>query len=347
MSIKKQFIVVFTGFSLITTLGLSLTAIFFIKEAFDLFIAAPNVGFAIALGNRLFIKAMLGFLSLAVVVSIIAIPIGLFLFKKLTKPYLSILNQFTHLARYRLDINKAEGLEAHEKEVLKKYYDILLQDYEKIKEFEKAVSFKEGARMLLHEIKNPLTPLKLTAQNLMFRATDEYRPDLQKLNIALNDVETVLQAFKQLVQVDFKPKEPMSFLGFFKETCLMLEHKNILIKHELPVEELVIISDPGLLRMVIMNLVNNGLEANVQGFEMVVNYRYVEKQLEILFITKNVTISDPNRLFKVGVSSKGEKRGYGLFICKQITDYLDHSLDVILENNNVIFRIIIQLWQKF
>ncbi len=45
------------------------------------------------------------------------------------------------------------------------YTDTLVKDFEIVKDYEKSAAWKDGARLLLHETKNPLTPLKLSAQN--------------------------------------------------------------------------------------------------------------------------------------------------------------------------------------
>lgn len=338
--LKNKFILAFIGFVLFISIGLSILSIHFIKESFLLFTLSTNLSYTTILWHRLYVKMLLGFFSLVLVFVFIAIPFGLYLFKRLTNSYVHILDAFSNLARHRFELDQDRNFNLEERQLLNQYYQTLKSDYEKLKDYEKVSSFKEGARMLLHEIKNPLTPLKLGVQSLMLHAKDN-SDEVQRLYLALLDIDTVLNAFRELVNIEFKPKERLDFMQFLEETSLLLEHRHIIIRSSISTKSLYVVSEAGMLRMVWYNLINNGCEANQPEF-----YISIDQELDsicIQFVTPQVQIEDIQAIFKLGFSKKGEARGYGLFISKQMMDYLEHELSVRQTAEGVVFCIRIKV----
>ncbi len=90
--------------------------------------------------------------------------------------------------------------------------------------------------------------------------------------------------------------------------------------------------------MLFSNLINNGLESNAEGFS--VSIKKNNNLIHMNFITSDQTITNTSRIFRPGYSEKNSGRGYGLFVCKLISDYLDINLDVIgSDNNQVVFTL--------
>jgi two-component system, NtrC family, nitrogen regulation sensor histidine kinase NtrY len=336
MKIRNHFIILFVSFVIISSVGISLLAIKYIKQAFLLFTTSENFGYTLVLGDRLYLKVIISFISLAVIFIIASIPFGLYLFKHISEPYLNILKEFSKLASSRFDLSQSTELDKQEQKMLESYYNVLKADYEKLKEFDKVSAWKDGARMLLHEIKNPLTPLKLTTEQLLLNSNENIE-EVKTMHLAIIDMETVLKAFRELVSINFKPKEKIELSQFLNETISLISHKNIPINISIPKETLYIDSEASLLRMVISNLINNGLEANSEKFN--INIEYKDNILTTSFITPDVHLENIDAIFQLGVSNKSEDRGFGLFITKRILDYLDHELTVEQKNDKLVFNI--------
>jgi hypothetical protein len=59
----------------------------------------------------------------------------------------------------------------------------------------------------------------------------------------------------------------------------------------------------------------------------------------VSFITKDRKIDHPAKVFRPGYSGKGKDRGFGLFLSKLISDYLDLNLTFENSDLGVIFSL--------
>ena len=328
---------------LVSTTGISLLGINLLSDAFSLFTQPDYIAYPRIVSERLFQKAILQFIFFSVCVLIITLPIALFVFRAITAPYTKVLKELSTLASERLNQNNETEATIEEKNLLEHCCTILTSDLDKLQDYEKIAGWKKGARMLLHEIKNPLTPLKLTTEHLLLSSPSELRPDLKKMHLAITDCEKVLHAFQELITLTFPPKRTLFAHTFITETFALLEHKNITYTESVKPNS-TINSDDSLLRIVVNNLVNNGLEANQNDFHIQIEEN--SDFITFLFITPKQNIPDLSRIFKIGYSTKEtrdfQSRGYGLYITHQIIQYLDHDLSVEQNQGDLVFKLRIQ-----
>jgi nitrogen fixation/metabolism regulation signal transduction histidine kinase len=336
MNIRRRFLIAFVGFVSLISIILCVLAINFIKEAFQIFALSNNPDFILILQNRLFIKVVISFLGVVIGIIICLIPFGIYFARIISNPYLKILDKFSKLAQSRFKVDD-DDLSPDEQKLLNQYYNVLVSDFEKIKEYEKVCSWKDGARFLLHEIKNPLTSIKLSTESLLVQSADHAGEEIKRIYAGLSEFENVLNAFKELVAIEFRPKEKICFQEFLVETNLLIEHKKVSVQAVIPQEKIYFDSEPTLLRMIIINLINNGLEANNSGFFVKIYYDLSKINFE--FITPNKNLENVDKIFDIGVSSKGRGRGYGLFICRKIAEYLDVKISAQNKDKNIVFKV--------
>ena len=105
-----------------------------------------------------------------------------------------------------------------------------------------------------------------------------------------------------------------------------------------------IIAEPSLVKMLFLNLISNGLDANREMFHVIITEN--NSCLTIQFITPDRKIPNNLQLFKIGSSTKGKGHGYGLFLCNKISDYLNLNLRYFQDNENIIFSIDFNRIQK-
>ncbi len=335
MNIKHRFVLFFTTFIILITSFIGYIGYYFINAEIDLFINAPNKEFITIMADKLLLKSLVSFISLIFIVTIISLVIGLILFKLISNSFLNSVQKITGLAGDRIQ-NKDKKSDI---ELLKMYIDLVIDDQTKLKEFEKVNSWKEGARLLIHEIKNPLTPLKLSLENLMIKNIDEYEDDLTPALASTKDIENILNNFKDLVNINYQPLGKVDFFNFCNEleSQFALLHPTLTIKKDFYSKNVTIYSETNLLKIIITNLINNGIEANPTGFSTI--FEEDDKYIILIFLTKDSYIDNIDRCFIIGHSHKGSNRGYGLFLCKMIADYLD--IKIITENRdkNVVFTL--------
>lgn len=339
MKIKRRFMLFFVFFTLGITIIIGLMSLYFIKYEIELFKNAPNKAFISIMADKLFFKSLFGFIGLLFTITIISIIIGMYLFRQISQSFMDTVQQITGLAENRFNKNTKMS----ESEILRKYIDLLIDDQKKLGDFEKISAWKNGARLLIHEIKNPLTPLKLSIESLILSDKTEIKEDVLSAQLSIIDIENILNNFKDLVNIDYKPLYLFDFVPFIENLKLQLSrtYGELNMNVNPGPHKIMIHSEPNLLKMLITNLINNGMEAHSKGFT--VSLKEKPNSLELLFITTNRNIQDIERCFIMGFSQKGKDRGYGLYLCKKIAEYLDIAIKGKNDNNNVVFTLRIKM----
>jgi nitrogen fixation/metabolism regulation signal transduction histidine kinase len=340
MTIQRKFILTFVGFTLLVALALSAVSIGFLKETYDRILHAANASYLPVMASSMFFKATLTFAIVSLTVVAVSIPCGIFLSRRLTAPYLSIFKNLSTIARERLEIDKQVNLASDERRLLEKYLGMLVEDLKNLKEYEKVKSWKDGARMLMHELKNPLTPLKLSAESLSVGGGDPalVKEDTVRILSSIKDIETILSYFKELVNIEFGEPAIVDMKERIRIYCAQVRQSSPFDCAMPPgPEPFLALSEPTLATMAIANLVANGLAENREAFRVEVSEG--AELLTLRFITPGARIADPSRIFRLGYSTKGERRGFGLFLCKMISDYLDLNIQFIQEGDGVIFSL--------
>jgi signal transduction histidine kinase len=336
MKIKKKIILYFVLTAIIWTAIISVISIYFTRNAYHQFVLAENKNLIPILADRMMLRSTLSFAALILIASIISFPIGLWFFNLISKAYLKFLADVGKIAEKRLRESK-QNINKDEKALLKNYVEILLEDQKRLLELEKVNSWKEGARLLLHEIKNPLTPLKLTVQSLeMNELSSDLADDINSIQTSITDIDKIIYSFRELVNIEFLPITEFEFKVFLQELINQNPFLKSLFTEILP-NDLIVNSEPTLLKIVFMNLINNGLEANKNGFSVI--FTTNNETLRIQFRTSDICIEHINQIFKMGFSRNGKGRGYGLYLCKMISDYLKLNLRAENVKNDVIFSI--------
>ncbi len=332
MKIETRVKLLFFIFSLISSLLIGTIALYYIHESIDLFVNSPNKELAAIMADRLFFKFICGFTGTSLLISVIAIVVGTLLFHRISKAFLKTVSDLTGLAEQRLGGGKSET------EILKKYFELLHEDASKMRNLEKVTAWKDGARLLIHEVKNPLTPLKLSLQDLsMTSCSDDDTEEINSALTSVQDIENVLSTFKELVNIEYDTPQNLDFLQLISklEFQLLKMYPTLKIVKSIKSKNITISSVENLLKMVILNLIKNGIEENDSGVEF--HIIESESQLKLSTITRQATINEPETIFDFGVSNKGSNRGYGLYLCNMISNYLSLDLFVNNNNNNVYF----------
>ncbi|MGE5153427.1 MAG: ATP-binding protein [Bdellovibrio bacteriovorus] len=220
----------------------------------------------------------------------------------------------------------------------------------------------EVARRLAHEIKNPLTPIQLSAERLRHKLLPKSaEPEVQILDRATRTIIQQVEAMKSMVN-DFSdyarsPQiqvEPFELDRLVKEVMDLYKSAgagSIALRLGAPGAQ--VRGDPLRLRQVIHNLVKNALEAlegRPDGQIEVATSRPEDPDLELvqLQVTDNgpgFDASVRDRLFEPYVTGKSKGTGLGLAIVKKIIE--EHGGIIAAENtgSGALIRIRLPVWQ--
>jgi nitrogen fixation/metabolism regulation signal transduction histidine kinase len=231
-------------------------------------------------------------------------------------------------------------------------YVVVFDDISDVISAQRSVAWGEVARRLAHEIKNPLTPIQLSAERLQMKLADKLAPsDADVLKRASTTIVNQVQAMKQMVD-DFREyaRTPPAVLGNLQLNDLVAEVLTLYgiedgktpIKVDLA-KLPVIRGDATQIRQVIHNLLQNAQDAvaDVAEPRVLLETRTVEygepDASGHARVAVRLTVSDNgsgfparilSRAFEPYVTTKAKGTGLGLATVKKIVDEHGARIDI-------------------
>jgi nitrogen fixation/metabolism regulation signal transduction histidine kinase len=215
-------------------------------------------------------------------------------------------------------------------------YVLVLDDITQLIQAQRATAWAEVARRLAHEIKNPLTPIQLSAERLEMKLGDRLSPeDGETLRRSTSTIVSQVMALKAMVD-DFRdyarlpaPQPTRLDLNVLVgEVLALYENSRVPITKRLAPGLPSVWADSAQIRQVIHNLVQNAQDAleNVRGSG---RSPVIEVSTEIADDGVRLAVSDNGagfpeelmaRIFEPYVTTKPRGTGLGLAIVKKIID---------------------------
>lgn len=220
---------------------------------------------------------------------------------------------------------------------------VVFDDISHLLQAERQAAWGEVARRLAHEIKNPLTPIQLSAERLQHKLSEKLdEEDGQLLSRATQTIVSQVAAMKNMVS-DFAnyargPALKLSHLDLHKlirEVLGLYETNAISIVLKLNAPRSEVNGDATRLRQVIHNLLQNAQDA-LHGVEQPQITLQTETQGEeiLLWVEDNgagFPASVLVRAFEPYMTTKAKGTGLGLAIVKKIVE--EHGGHISIENN--------------
>ncbi len=214
---------------------------------------------------------------------------------------------------------------------------VVFDDITDLLQAQRSAAWGEVARRLAHEIKNPLTPIQLSAERLRRRYLDA---DARELDLLDRSTHTIIQqveamkdmvdAFSEYARAPVMEPSVVDINELIAEVAELYRHQETAVAIELASEEKLprIEVDIGRMRQVLHNLMRNALEAteNREGARVDIATRYIEVDarefVEILVIDNGPGFSADiiDQAFEPYVTSKAKGTGLGLAIVKKLIE---------------------------
>ena len=224
---------------------------------------------------------------------------------------------------------------------------IVVDDLTDLIQAEKDSAWSEMARRLAHEIKNPLTPIQLSAERLQRKLSDEVTGEHKDmLNRYTQTIVQQVEAMKTMVNEfsDYARSASQNFesinLNEMLEAIAVLYHHNqtkVAIEMALDSEEPLILADGIRLRQLVHNLIKNSLETiSENGWvklstKCTTHFGLACVEFSVEDSGKGIALEVADKLFDPYVTTKVKGSGLGLAIVKKIVD--EHSGAVWVENS--------------
>jgi signal transduction histidine kinase len=221
----------------------------------------------------------------------------------------------------------------------------LTNQREKLVQSERVAAWRELARRLAHELKNPLFPLQLTVENLA-RARqlpasefDEVlNESTQTLSMEIANLKTIIGRFSDFSKMP-KPELERIDAGDLVNRVYALyatsagrDGANIKIEMNKSLEPMPLMADPELLHRALSNLVLNAMDAMPNGGTLTISTEQVGGAVEICVADtgEGLTPEECERLFTPYYTTRQHGTGLGLAIVQSVV--ADHAGTIAVES---------------
>jgi nitrogen fixation/metabolism regulation signal transduction histidine kinase len=220
---------------------------------------------------------------------------------------------------------------------------VVFDDVTELADAQRDAAWAEVARRLAHEIKNPLTPIQLSAERLAVKLSGKLdAPDEEALLRGTQTIVAQVAAMKHMVD-DFaiyarQPRpgrmQPVDINALLLDVLGLYENLRPHVSLKLVDDNPIIQGEPTRLRQVFHNLLQNAVDAQADSrtpaYDIAVEIRGSELALSIGDRGSGFPKDMIRRAFEPYVTTKAKGTGLGLAIVKKIVE--EHHGRVTVEN---------------
>jgi signal transduction histidine kinase len=235
----------------------------------------------------------------------------------------------------------------------------LISQRERLVQTERVAAWRELARRLAHELKNPLFPLQITVENLL-RARENtpqqfdevFRESTSTLLAEIANLKTIIGRFSDFSKMPAPQIQAVDLDEIIRSVVQLFQGQlgqgPAKVEPELCLGEVPpVAGDPVLLRRVIENLVLNAIDAMPQGgkltFRTELNHQFAV--LELSDTGQGLTREECDRLFTPYYTTKKHGTGLGLAIVQSVVSDHHGSITVSSTKNfGTTFHVELPLW---
>jgi signal transduction histidine kinase len=219
----------------------------------------------------------------------------------------------------------------------------LAEQRDRLVQTERVAAWRELARRLAHELKNPLMPLQITVEN-MVRAKklpkkqfDEvFKESTATLEAEIENLKTIVGRFSDFSKLPKPQALEMDAREAVRRVVKLygpaLEEKHIELGTAISAEPLPILGDSELLHRALSNLVLNAMDAMPEGGTLTVSAVRAREMVRISVADTGagLTPEECERLFTPYYTTKQHGTGLGLAIVQSVI--ADHNGTIAVEN---------------
>jgi len=221
----------------------------------------------------------------------------------------------------------------------------LSEQRERLLQSERVAAWRELARRLAHELKNPLFPLQLTVENLIRARTlpaaefeEIFRESTHTLTSEIANLKSIIARFSDFSKMPKPQLQEVDLVELLRKLAALYEP--VLAQHQPAITfdgqaddgPLLVSADPDLLHRALSNLVLNAMDAMPGGGKLTVRLRRNNGLVEIRVSDTGtgMTAEECERLFTPYYTTKQHGTGLGLAIVQSVVS--DHHGTIRVES---------------
>ena len=271
-------------------------------------------------------------------------PEALELFKKAQKAKSQSMEAQMVLTRGEKNLNLLVRITTELKGLHREGFVLSFDDITEQVAAERTAAWADVARRIAHEIKNPLTPIQLSAERLKRKYLKEIKSEPEVFTQCtdtivrqVNDLRQMVDEFSLFARMPGPVMQSEDLIELSKRAIFMMDlsSHNIKITADFPSFPVEIECDSGQIGQALTNVIKNASEALTNQPHALINIKLSSENSKVL-----ITVSDNGKglpenmihtLTEPYVTTRTKGTGLGLAIVKKIMK--DHGGDLSLENN--------------
>jgi two-component system, NtrC family, nitrogen regulation sensor histidine kinase NtrY len=301
--------------------------------------------------ERMQITVLANIISIFTLIFIVLLIVSFFVTKWLTAPLTMITQTFGRISL--TNTNKPlEWKSDDEIGLMVREYnhmlDTLSDSKRELEKNQREKAWREIAQQVAHEIKNPLTPMKLTLQQLerSLQGENQSNEKLKKSVLTLlsqiNSLDDLASSFSSFAKMPEPVMKPVELVALLAKTVNLHAHEGT-INFKTAVEIAPVFADDHLLGRIFSNMILNGFQAVAEG-----KTPAIEVRLEVSGSYFSVLISDNgsgierelvDKIFLPHFTTKKAGSGLGLAIAKQGIEQMGGRISFKTSHQGTAFRI--------
>ena len=233
----------------------------------------------------------------------------------------------------KLKILNIKFSKVYEKRILKGFI-LTIDDITELVSAQKNAAWSNIARYMAHEIKNPLTPIKISAQRIQSSLKSKTKANLDFFDSCsntiirqVNNIENLVSEFSNFARMP-ESKLELTKLDNIINTQVntqKIANKNITFNIKMNPKNINIRCDYNQISRLIMNVLKNSIES-IKKKKKIIHINVMHKKKMVYIDIEDNGVGFPNsreKLFEPYITNKINGTGLGLAICKKITE--DHN----------------------
>ncbi|MEO9475586.1 MAG: HAMP domain-containing sensor histidine kinase [Cyclobacteriaceae bacterium] len=264
-------------------------------------------------------------ISIFTVIFLISMMVGNLAIEKLIKP-LKTITERLKLTDLK-EVN--EPIEYHSSDeigILISEYNQMIDKLEESKqalaESQKESAWKEIARQVAHEIKNPLTPMRLKIQQMMREMDRESRAykSLYSLIDQIDALSSIADSFSAFAKMPAPRNERFDLLGVVKNAARVHSNQEVFIDTSSLKGEIWVSADPKIFSGIMNNIILNAIQATTDKEPTIeISAELKPKKVTLIIKDHGHGIAEENRekIFTPYFSTKATGSGIGLAVAKK------------------------------
>ena len=209
------------------------------------------------------------------------------------------------------------------------------KNHAELAQMEREIAWKEMANQVAHEIKNPLTPMKLAVQQLIASYKDKkgnFDSLFEKLSATvLNQIESlslIASEFSRFARMPNFKLEKIDLIPVVKDTVNLFQDENIKIKVVHSVSNAIAEADQVQLRRLLINMVRNSIQADASLINIQVSSDAESHKIIISDNGKGIAENNKNKIFEANFTTKKKGMGLGLKLAKRFLEGINGSINL-------------------